>query len=123
MRDFHRVWIEQCEAAIAIKESFGTKKALGYLIGEKLVNFVGASDRHPEFSVELPKFVAEVRGIFQPWEIRAYLDGICRVGALSHVCNDEEFEELRAVGAIDEDPVRMAEEMILVERVRKWLLE
>jgi hypothetical protein len=112
----------QCEAAFNIRESFGAEKALGYLIGEKLVNFVEASDRHPDFSGELPKFVTEVRRIFQPWEIRTYLDNVRRVGALGHVCNEEEIEVLRAGGAINEDPVRAAEEVILVERIRKLLL-
>jgi len=108
---------------MAIENSFGIQKALGYLIGEKLANFIDAADRHPEFAAELPNFVAEVRRIFQPWEIRAYLDDTHRIGALGHVCNEEEFGELRAAGAIDEDPVRMAEELILLERIRKWLLE
>ncbi len=41
--------IEQCEAARDIREAFGVDKATGYLIGEKSLNFVQASDGHPEF--------------------------------------------------------------------------
>jgi hypothetical protein len=39
MEPFHKVWIDQCDAARGIKERFGDRKALGYLIGEKLVMF------------------------------------------------------------------------------------
>ena len=42
MIEFHEIWIEQCEAAQGIKEQFGLKKAVGYLIGEKLLEFVRA---------------------------------------------------------------------------------
>ena len=122
MVEFHKIWIEQCDAACDIREAFGLEKALGYLIGEKLVNFVRAADRHPEFAEELPRFIAEFQQIFQPWELREYLDGIRRVGPLGHVCTDEEFEALLAADAIDEDPVRGAEDVLIVERVKELLL-
>jgi hypothetical protein len=37
MGEFADIWIEQCDATREIREAWGTKKALGYLIGEKLV--------------------------------------------------------------------------------------
>ncbi len=122
MIEFHKIWIEQCEAARGIEQEFGTEKALGYLIGEKLVNFVRASDQHPEFAAELPNFVAQVKRIFEPYDIREYLGNIRRVGALGHVCTEEEIEVFRAAGAIDEDPVRGAEDVLVVERIKKLLL-
>ena len=122
MVEFHKIWIAQCEAARDIREAYGREKALGYLIGEKLVDFVRAADRHPEFAEELPRFLAEIQQIFQPWELREYLDGIRRVGALGHVCTDEEFAVLQDAGAIDEDPVRGAEDVLIVERIRGLLL-
>jgi hypothetical protein len=120
--EFHKIWIEQCEAARDVREAFGREKALGYLIGEKVGNFVRAADRHPEFAEEIPKFIAEIKQIFQPWELRDYLEDIHRVGALGHVCNDEEFEVLLSAGAVDEDPVRGAEDVRIVERIKKLLL-
>lgn len=122
MIEFHKIWSEQCEGARGIKEEFGTQKALGYLIGEKLVNFVRASAQHPEFAAELPKFVAEIRCIFEPHEIRESLENIRRVGVFGHVCTDEEVEAFRAAGAIDEDPVRGAEDVLIVERIKEMLL-
>ena len=40
--NFHRIWIEQCEASWTIRDRFGVKSALGYLVGEKLLNFASA---------------------------------------------------------------------------------
>jgi len=54
MREFHKIWIDQCEAARDIREAFGVQKALGYLIGEKLLNFLRAADQDPE--VRLAEF-------------------------------------------------------------------
>jgi hypothetical protein len=39
---------------------------LDYLIGEKLLAFVLASERDPELAAELPAFVAEIRGSLRP---------------------------------------------------------
>ena len=47
MIEFHKIWIAQCEAARNLKDAFGVDKALGYLIGEKFLNFLQASDGPP----------------------------------------------------------------------------
>jgi hypothetical protein len=122
MIEFHKIWIEQCEAAEGIQERFGTTKALGYLIGEKLIDFVRASRKDPEFVAKMPHFIAEIKCIFEPYEIRGYLENLCRVGPLGHVCPDEEFELLRTAGAIMESPVEGAEDVFIVERIKERLL-
>ena len=122
MPDFHKIWIEQCEAARGIKEAWGSHKALGYLIGEKLMDFMRASDQHPEFAAELPGFIEEIKTIFEPWEIRGYLEGVRRVGPLAHVSTDEEYETLRDAGAIEEDVVGAAQDVILLDQIGKLLL-
>jgi hypothetical protein len=118
MNSFHEMWIEQCEAARDIREAFGLQKALGYLIGEKLLNFLRAADEDPAFAGELPRF----KQFFDRTEIETYLDTVHRVGALGHVASDETYEEMREAGAIDEDPVEWAEEILLVERAKRLLL-
>ena len=60
---FHKIWVEQCEATVGIRERFGLDDALNYLIGEKLFHFVQAAEQHPEFAAELPAFVAEIREV------------------------------------------------------------
>ncbi len=116
-------WREQCDAARGIKESFGTQKALGYLLGEKLLNFLRASNSHPELAAELPGFVKEIRDIFEPYEMRTYLTNVRRLGALGHVMGDEQFEEFRAAGAVAEDIVTAAEDVLYVERMKALLLD
>jgi hypothetical protein len=70
---FHKIWVQQCRATRGIKRRFGVKDALDYLIGEKLMNFADAAEKHPEFAVELPRFQAAVWNIFNPYELAGYL--------------------------------------------------
>ncbi|MFV1960170.1 MAG: hypothetical protein ACC662_12245, partial [Planctomycetota bacterium] len=123
MTDFHRIWVEQCEAAEDIRARYGEAKALGYLIGEKLVAFVRAADTRPEFAAELPAFSAEVRRIFGAEAIRTYLDGIRRVGPFAPIGTEGGIAEMRAGGMCgEEDPVADAEDILIVERIKEWLL-
>jgi hypothetical protein len=103
MHNFHEIWIEQCEAARDIREAFGLQKALGYLIGEKLLNYIRAADQESAFAGELPRFVEEIQRIFDRAEVQTYLDGVKRVGPLGHVASDEAYEEMREAGAVSED--------------------
>ncbi len=71
----HRIWIEQCQAAQAIRERFGARSALDYLVGEKLVGFAARAKTRREFSHELPRFKAAVWTVFEAHEIDDYLSG------------------------------------------------
>jgi len=120
--EFHIVWTAQCEAALDIRHRWGTQKALGYLVGEKLVEFLRVAEQIPEWREQIPMFVAEIKRLFSPDAIRGYLDGIHRVGPLGHVLPDEQFEEFRAAGAVEDNPVGGAEDVLRVERARRLLL-
>jgi hypothetical protein len=122
MIEFHKIWIDQCEAARGIKERFGTEKAAGYLIGEKLLEFLRASNTRPEFAGEVPSFVAEIKAIFGSSEIAVYLGNLKRVGAAGHVLTDEQYEFMRDAGVYDQNIVHGAEDAILVERMKEMLL-
>ena len=74
MDEFSDIWIEQCDAARDIREAWGTRKALGYLIGEKLLNHIRAADSDPSWAAKLPLFAAEIKRIFTSEELGAYLD-------------------------------------------------
>ena len=74
MSDFHKIWIEQCDAVRGIEGEFGTQRALDYLIGEKFVNFLEAAETDPDFRAEIPAFVAEIKKVFEPWQLAAYLE-------------------------------------------------
>jgi hypothetical protein len=73
---FHKIWVRQCRATRDIKRRYGVKSALNYLIGEKLMNFADAAERHPEFAAELPRFQAAVWNIFNPYELAGYLSSL-----------------------------------------------
>lgn len=123
MSDFHEIWIEQCDAAEGIRERFGIEKALGYLIGEKLLNFVRASEGEPAFATELPMFAARVREDFEPHELRAYFDDVRRVGAAAHTMNEKQYESAREAGMFgEEDVVRGAEDVLRMARIEELLL-
>jgi len=70
---FCEVWKEQCDAARQIEDEFGTQKALDYLIGEKFLNFLDAAETDAEFRAEIPAFVAEIKTIFETWQLTEYL--------------------------------------------------
>jgi hypothetical protein len=73
---FHKIWVQQCRATRGIKRRFGVESALDYLIGEKLMNFADAAQRHPEFAAELPRFQAAVWNIFNPYELAGYVSSL-----------------------------------------------
>lgn len=70
---FEKIWVEQCRATRGIKKRFGIKSALDYLIREKLLNFAAAAGERPEFARELPRFLAAVWQVFNPYEIAGYV--------------------------------------------------
>jgi hypothetical protein len=101
-RKHHEIWIEQCEAARAIKARYGLKAAFDYVVGEKLMNFASAASKHPEFAREFPRFISEVRRMFTPEEMRTHIAQLEReqsekVGDVSE--EDESFRESSAAAA------------------------
>jgi hypothetical protein len=54
-----------------------------YLIGEKLLRFVDASEQLPDFRRELPHFLAEIQCVFSFAEIDYYASQIKRRERLS----------------------------------------
>lgn len=122
--EFHKIWIEQCAATEDIREHFGLKNALDYLIGEKLFTFVMASEEDPEFAAELAAFVAEIRRLFSAGEIREYLNHLERTKYLAPRELDLEMDDLDEEAEEDpwpENPVRGAEELLRFSRVRQLL--
>jgi hypothetical protein len=72
-REFHKVWVEQCATAGDIRLRYWPKAAFDYVVGEKLLNFAEAASRRPEFARELPRFVARVRSLFTPEELKTHI--------------------------------------------------
>jgi hypothetical protein len=131
--EFHKIWIEQCEAARDIENEFGTQRALDYLVGEKFLNFLEAAETDSDFRTEIPAFVAEIKTIFEPWQLAQYLETARETEPFdpspfeprSHsVLGDEEieFDAEEVEDMRKEDIRRCPRDLLLVERAREWLL-
>ncbi len=117
--EFHKIWIEQCAATEDIREQFGTKSALDYLIGEKIFTFVEAAEQDSEFAAELPAFVTAIQRLFPAEEIRAYLDHLERTKFLAH--SESEIEEGDEEEPWPANPVLGAQELLRFSRIRQLL--
>ena len=122
-REFHKIWIDQCEAAEQIEADYGTEKALGYLIGEKFLNFLEASETYSEWRAEIPQFVAKIKEVFEPWQIAEFLETPRRLGALGHASDEEGHKLYRSQVEQSENLREDARNLLLLERAREWLLE
>ena len=115
----HKIWIDQCEAARGIEAEFGMPKALDYLIGEKFLNFIEASDDHAEWRAELPAFVAEIKTIFEAWQLAEYLEQVRQTERFDpSIYDDDDDVELERQFELR----RSAADLLLVERAKEWLL-
>src|SRR5262245_51561421 len=125
MLNLHKIWVEQCEAARGIENEFGTIPAIKYLVGEKFLNYLDAAERDADFRAELPAFVAEIKKIFEPWQITEYLDKAGWTEPFDASLYDEADEDYDAEEIEMErqhNIRRVAKEMLLIERAREWLL-
>ena len=123
---FHKIWIDQCEATEGIRERFGLEDALRYLIGEKLFSFVQASEEDSDFAAELPAFAAEIRRIFSAAEIREFLDHLERTKFLAPPEPEPDFHDLDDDPDDEpwlENPVLGAKELLRFFRIRQLLQE
>ena len=116
---FHKIWIEQCAATEDIREQFGTRNALDYLIGEKLFSFVMAAEQDSEFAAELPAFVAAIQRLFPAEEIREYLDHLENTKFLAPP--EPEVEERDEDEPWPANPVLGAAELLRFSRIRQLL--
>ena len=67
----------------------GPKKAMGYLIGEKLLNFLEAAESNNEWREAIPEFVGAIKSLFEPRRIAQFLKTPRRLGALGHASSED----------------------------------
>ncbi len=116
-----KIWVEQCEAARGIEDEFGTQKALAYLVGEKFLNYLEAAERDSTFQAELPAFVAEIKRIFEPWQLAECLENARQTEpfdpGIYEGLDPEDIEMERKA-----ELRRCAADLLVVERAKEWLL-
>lgn len=123
--EFHKIWIEQCEAARGIEVEFGTQRALAYLIEEKFINYLEAAERDSDFRQEIPAFAAEIKSIFETWQLAEFLER-ARLRPPFDPADyegDENFDELDIELERQSDIERCTTELLMVERAKEWLLD
>jgi hypothetical protein len=134
MTELHKIWIEQCEAARGIESEFGTQKALEYLVGEKFLNFLEAAETDADFRAEIAAFVAEIKTIFERWQLAQYLETARETEPFDaalfeprqhSLLGEEEIEfDAEEVEDMRKDDIRQStRDLLLVERAKDWLLE
>ena len=88
MDEYSDIWIEQCDAARDIRDAWGTNRALGYLIGEKFLNYLRASDSSSDWREKIPLFTEEIKRIFTVEELKTVFATTTRVGSAAHVATN-----------------------------------
>jgi len=116
----HEIWREQCDAARGIGDEFGVDRALEYLVGEKFINFLSAAETDRAFRDEIPLFVAEIQDIFERWQLAAYLE----IARRTEPFDPSDYDDPKEADVARRMELRKsADELLLVERARDWLLE
>ena len=104
-----------CQATQGVEEDYGREKAMGYLIGEKFLNFLERAETDREWRQAIPAFVAEIKAIFEPWQLADFLNTPRRLGALGHASTEEGHRLLRAEWTEEERIREDARNMMLLE--------
>lgn len=112
-----------CEAARGVEDDWGREKAIGYLIGEKFLNFLERAETDREWRAAIPVFVAEIKALFEPWQLAEFLDTPRRLGPLGHTVGEEGYRMLRAEWEEEERLRDDARNLMLLEWAKELLLE
>ena len=124
MLELHKIWVEQCEASRSIQDEFGTQKALMYLVEEKFINFLEAAEHDTDFRSEILAFVAEIRDIFERWQLAECLETARMTEPYDPSIYEEEGDDLEDIEMERKaDLRRSAADLMLVEQARGWLLD
>jgi hypothetical protein len=92
------------------------------LIEEKFVNFLQAAETDADFRAEIPAFLAEIKTVFEPWQLRECLERARETEPFSP--DDYEGEDPETIEMErKEDIRRCTADLLTVERAREWLLE
>lgn len=113
----------QADAARNVLQDHGPEKAMGYLIGEKFLNFLEVAERDGQWRQAIPAFVAEIKTTFEPWQLAEYLDTPRRLGALGHASTEEGHRMLREGLDESEKAREDASRLTMLEWAKELLLD
>ena len=97
---------------------------MSYLVGEKFIHYLEAAEKGAEFRAEIPAFVAEIKTIFEQWQIAEYLEKAGWTEPFDPSIYEEEGEDPEFIEMERKDNLRrVANEILMLERAKEWLLE
>lgn len=111
-----------CEAARGVEMEFGPQQTMGYLIGEKFLNFLEVVETKDGWRGTIPSFVTEVQSLFEPWQLAGFLNTPRRLGVLGHTADDEGHRLLREALDDSQRAQEDARNLLLVEWAKELLL-
>ncbi len=114
---------EWCEAAHDVDDEYGREKAMGYLIGEKFLNFLETAETNREWRQAIPAFVAGIKAQFELWQLADFLNTPRRLGALGHVASEEAHRMFREAMDESERIREDARNLMLLEWAKELLLD
>ena len=116
-----KIWMEQCEAARGIEDECGTQKALAYLVGEKFLKYLESAEKDSTFQAEDPAFVAEIKRLFEPWQLSECLEKARLTEPFDPaIYEDAEPEDIEMERKADLR--RCAADLLVLERAKELLL-
>lgn len=113
-------WIE---AARNVEDEYGVEKAMGYLIGEKFLNFLEVAEKDREWREAIPTFVAEIRALFESWKLAEFLNTPRRLGPMGHTISEEGQRAFREQMTEEEQNREDARNLMLLEWAKELLME
>ncbi|MEQ8788808.1 MAG: hypothetical protein RIC55_21025 [Pirellulaceae bacterium] len=120
MTEAHKTWIELCEAAEGIEDEF---EALEFLLGEFWTH-LEAAEADSRFRDEVPAFAAEIKSMFNAWQLTKFLDEAGPAAPIdTSNFDDDESDPDEVEEMLREDARQVAQDRQLVERSRRWLLD
>jgi len=91
----------------------------------KFFNFPEAADDHASFRSKIPAFIAEIKIIFERWQLAAYLE-VAKQSELFDLAlfdGDDETDTEDAEDMRKNDIRQCTRDLLLMERARERLLE
>lgn len=67
-------------------------------------------------------FVSKIREIYQPYEIKDFLDNIMAFGSAEQFLTEEEYREWLGKGILQKNVVDEAEDVLILEEMKQLLL-
>jgi hypothetical protein len=92
------------------------------LIGDKFLNFLEAAETNANFRAEIPAFVAEIKTIFERWQLAQYVETALHTEPFDPTVYEGEDPAEVEMTAQD-DIRRCTRDLLLLERAKEWLLE